>query len=153
MKLTTTIGLFLISVAMLGLSACGSDNGGNDHGDHGGDDHDHSKHIKTPDEFKDKKAPDGFKADLVKGKELYVSCAPCHGDKGQGVEALKGPSLAVDGISDDYMRFRIMAGADAEGKPDWSTMTGLPKGDASDEDYEKNVWNLIEYIKSMPRIK
>lgn len=39
--------------------------------------------------------------DAVKGKALYAVCAACHGDKGQGIEAMSGPRLA--GQNDWYM--------------------------------------------------
>ena len=32
--------------------------------------------------------------DLAKGKQLYVVCQSCHGDKGQGNEQLQAPALA-----------------------------------------------------------
>ena len=39
--------------------------------------------------------------DVVKGKALYAVCAACHGDKGQGIEAMSGPRLV--GQNDWYM--------------------------------------------------
>ncbi|MDA1044145.1 MAG: c-type cytochrome, partial [Verrucomicrobia bacterium] len=39
--------------------------------------------------------------DAEKGKASYVTCAVCHGDKGQGNAALKGPALA--GQADWYV--------------------------------------------------
>lgn len=33
-------------------------------------------------------------ADLSHGKELYARCVACHGDKGQGIDALNAPAIA-----------------------------------------------------------
>lgn len=48
-----------------------------------------------------KAAPATVKGDANKGKQRYVTCATCHGDAGQGIEATNAPRLK--GMSDWYM--------------------------------------------------
>ncbi|MEE9312141.1 MAG: c-type cytochrome [Planctomycetota bacterium] len=159
MKLKMMTGLFLISVAMLGLSACGGDNK-SDKKDGGCTDGKDTVAARpeVPADMKDKKAPKEFKADLEAGKKLYGNCATCHGADGKGIPVLGGANLTADGLADDYIYFRIVKGAEVKmkvkmnGKEADSTMSGHAKGaDVSAEDYEKEVWNIIEYVKSLKK--
>jgi cytochrome c oxidase subunit 2 len=43
--------------------------------------------------------------DVAKGKEIYRTCAACHGDDGKGIEVLSAPRLA--GIPDWYLERQI----------------------------------------------
>ena len=43
--------------------------------------------------------------DAAKGKEIYRTCAACHGDDGKGIEVLSAPRLA--GIPDWYLQRQI----------------------------------------------
>ncbi|MHC4840002.1 MAG: c-type cytochrome [Planctomycetota bacterium] len=155
MKIKATISLFLMSVLMLALAACGGDNKGSSSGGNtAGGDAPAAERPAVPDEFKGKKAPEGFTADAAAGKKDYdATCKMCHGDAGAGdgpAGATKPPAadLTTGGMDDDYLYFRIVKGA---GVVEGSTMTGLAKGNASDEDYEKKVWNVIEYVKSLKK--
>jgi len=49
----------------------------------------------------DKPAPMSVSGDPARGAELYVTCANCHGEKGQGIWSLNTPRLA--GMSDWYL--------------------------------------------------
>jgi cytochrome c oxidase subunit 2 len=43
--------------------------------------------------------------DVAKGKEIYATCAACHGDDGKGVEVLSSPRVA--GIPDWYLQLQL----------------------------------------------
>lgn len=155
MNIKLTLGLLMLTISMLTLAACGSDNGKSD-GDGsacGGGDDTAATRVEVPAEYKGKAAPEGFKADLEAGKKLFEPCAACHGAAGKGDVAVyatikpKPSNLTVDGLADDYMYFRIVKGM---GVVNGSIMTGHPKADGvSDADYETAVWNIIEYTKSL----
>jgi cytochrome c oxidase subunit 2 len=49
----------------------------------------------------DKAAPATVKGDIEKGKQLYATCAACHGQDGMGQQALNAPRQA--GMNDWYM--------------------------------------------------
>jgi len=51
--------------------------------------------------FADEPAPKTVTGDAEKGAVLYRTCLACHGDRGQGLEALAGPRLA--GQNDWYL--------------------------------------------------
>ncbi len=51
--------------------------------------------------FEDTPPATTVSGDVNNGKALYPVCAACHGDKGQGIEAMAGPRLA--GQNDWYM--------------------------------------------------
>ena len=55
--------------------------------------------------FEDKPSPATVTGDAAAGQALYAVCAACHGDKGQGIEAMAGPRLA--GQSDWYLVSQI----------------------------------------------
>ena len=55
--------------------------------------------------FEDQPAPQTVSGDAAAGKALYAVCAACHGDKGQGNEAMAGPKLA--GQNDWYLVAQI----------------------------------------------
>jgi len=47
-------------------------------------------YVKT---FEPRPSRPTVEADVERGRKLYVSCAGCHGERGEGVEALGGPQL------------------------------------------------------------
>ena len=55
-------------------------------------------HIAT---LPDERAGATLKGDLDRGKDLFVTCASCHGAHGQGVWSTRAPRLA--GMSDWYL--------------------------------------------------
>ncbi|CAM2069010.1 Cytochrome c4 [Sulfidibacter corallicola] len=55
-------------------------------------------YIKT---LKPKKPESTIQGDAAKGKNLYVTCATCHGQKAEGMKALNAPALT--GLQDWYM--------------------------------------------------
>ncbi|MFC4312422.1 c-type cytochrome [Steroidobacter flavus] len=44
--------------------------------------------------FKPKTPPTTVAGDAARGRTLYVTCAPCHGQNGEGNQALSAPALA-----------------------------------------------------------
>src|SRR3990170_8725738 len=55
-------------------------------------------YIKT---LPDKPAPPTLKNNAANGRNLYVTCATCHGPDGRGTQAANAPRLT--GMSDWYM--------------------------------------------------
>jgi cytochrome c oxidase subunit 2 len=55
-------------------------------------------HIQS---FPDTPAPVTVQGDVAKGQELYGVCAYCHGDQGQGIQAMNAPRTA--GMTDWYL--------------------------------------------------
>ena len=51
--------------------------------------------------FPDTKIVETVTGDIDRGKDLYVTCVSCHGDRGQGLEMMAAPRLA--GQSDWYL--------------------------------------------------
>lgn len=50
--------------------------------------------------------PETVKGDVNKGKEIYVTCAACHGEDGKGIEVLSSPRVA--GIPDWYLQRQLV---------------------------------------------
>lgn len=44
--------------------------------------------------FQSKTPPATIKGDVARGRQLYAACAACHGERGQGSEAIGAPALA-----------------------------------------------------------
>lgn len=93
-----------------------------------------------------------FAADVAKGKQLYTTCAACHGAKGEGNAILKAPAVA--GQEEWYLKSQLLKfkegirGAhpkDVEGmqmRPMAMTLTT-----------ESSMNDVIAYIKTFPPVK
>ena len=60
-------------------------------------------HIRTLPDAPPEKTIDG---DIVNGERLYAVCAYCHGDNGEGIQAVNGPRLA--GMTDWYLERQLL---------------------------------------------
>jgi cytochrome c oxidase subunit 2 len=87
--------------------------------------------------------------DVTAGKAAYAICAACHGDKGQGIEAMGGPRLA--GQNDWYLASQIkkfqqglrgyhnLDHGGRQMRPMVATLTD-----------EQAINNVVAYINSLP---
>jgi cytochrome c oxidase subunit 2 len=89
--------------------------------------------------------------DATKGKEIFTTCAACHGDDGKGVEVLSAPRVA--GIPDWYLQRQIenfdtdIRGAHADdlfGRQ----MGVIQKLVLKDE---QSILDVIAYINTLPK--
>jgi disulfide bond formation protein DsbB len=89
--------------------------------------------------------------DPVKGEELFVTCAACHGPQGEGVEGL-GKDMTVsefiaDRSDDDLVEF-IKVGRAPDDPLNTTGVAMLPKGGnpaLSDED----LYDIVAYIRTL----
>lgn len=92
--------------------------------------------------------PATVEADAEKGRTLYASCIPCHGNDGHGNETVRGPALA--GQSDWYlvrqlMNFREGVRGAHPDDTDGARMRAAASLLKDDED----VKNVVAYINSL----
>jgi len=89
--------------------------------------------------------------DPVKGEELFVTCAACHGPQGEGVEGLgkdMTTSEFIAGKSDDELVEFIKVGRAPDDPLNTTGVAMLPKGGnpaLSDED----LYDLVAYIRTL----
>ena len=87
-----------------------------------------------------------------KGKALYQQCSACHGQNGEGNEALKSPALA--GQFDWYLTKQISNFAkDIRGAHEKDVFGMQMLAMAKQLDQEKDVPQLVAYIQSLPVVK
>ena len=89
-----------------------------------------------------------FAADAEKGKKLYATCAACHGQAGEGVQAMGAPKLA--GQSGWYLERQLKnykAGIRGSHPDDtWGrTMAGMAMVLATDQD----IADVVAYIETL----
>jgi len=89
--------------------------------------------------------------DPVKGEELFVTCAACHGPKGEGVAGL-GKNMTtsefIAGKSDDELVEFIKVGRAPDDPLNTTGVAMLPKGGnpaLSDED----LYDIVAYIRTL----
>jgi disulfide bond formation protein DsbB len=91
--------------------------------------------------------------DPAKGEELFVTCAACHGPKGEGVEGLGKDMTAsefIAGKSDDELVEFIKVGRAPDDPLNTTGVAMLPKGGnpaLSDED----LYDLVAYIRTLQK--
>jgi mono/diheme cytochrome c family protein len=91
--------------------------------------------------------------DPVKGEELFVTCAACHGPKGEGVAGLgkdMTTSEFIAGKSDDELVEFIKVGRAPDDPLNTTGVAMLPKGgnpSLSDED----LYDLVAYIRTLKK--
>ena len=91
--------------------------------------------------------------DPVKGEELFVTCAACHGPKGEGVAGLgkdMTTSEFIAGKSDDELVEFIKVGRAPDDPLNTTGVAMLPKGgnpSLSDED----LYDLVAYIRTLQK--
>jgi disulfide bond formation protein DsbB len=91
--------------------------------------------------------------DPVKGEELFVTCAACHGPKGEGVEGLGKDMTAsefIAGKSDDELVEFIKVGRAPDDPLNTTGVAMLPKGGnpaLSDED----LYDIVAYIRTLQK--
>ena len=89
--------------------------------------------------------------DPVKGEELFVTCAACHGPQGEGVEGLgkdMTTSEFIAGKSDDELVEFIEVGRAPDDPLNTTGVAMLPKGgnpSLSDED----LYDIVAYIHTL----
>mgnify|MGYP003573475512 CR=1 FL=1 len=89
--------------------------------------------------------------DPVKGEELFVTCAACHGPQGEGVEGLgkdMTTSEFIAGKSDDELVEFIKVGRAPDDPLNTTGVAMLPKGgnpSLSDED----LYDIVAYIHTL----
>lgn len=102
----------------------------------------------TPTEPPPTPAPAG---DPVKGQELFVTCAACHGPNGEGVEGLGKDMTASEFIaskSDDELVEFIKVGRAPDDPLNTTGVAMLPKGGnpaLSDED----LYDIVAFIRTL----
>lgn len=89
--------------------------------------------------------------DPVKGKELFVTCAACHGPDGEGVQGLGKDMTTSEFIaskSDDELVDFIKVGRAPDDPLNTTGVAMLPKGGnpaLSDED----LYDIVAYIRTL----
>lgn len=86
--------------------------------------------------------------DAAKGKALYTTCAACHGQNGEGQEALNAPKLA--GQSDWYLTRQLQnfkAGIRGTNPKDTNGMTMAPMAQTLPTDAA--IADVVAYIKTL----
>lgn len=92
-------------------------------------------------------SPETIKGHILKGKKTYVVCATCHGQSGEGNQALNAPPLA--GLNDWYLLKQLqnykhkVRAFDPARDPIGASMAPNAAG-LSDED----MLNVISYIST-----
>ncbi len=91
--------------------------------------------------------------DPVRGEELFVTCAACHGPNGEGVEGLGKDMTASEFIaskSDDELVEFIKVGRAPDDPLNTTGVAMLPKGGnpaLSDED----LYDIVAYIRTLQK--
>ena len=144
-----SLWLFWIVAAVVGLSACGSED---DHGHHGH--HDHS-HDTVPAAYSGLQNPsEGEQAAIDSGGQIWVTyCANCHGAQGDGQGAVAAqltpppPALndarVLDSMSDGYL-FWILT----EGAMSGQVSSSMPAYGETLSDPE--LWAVISFLRTLP---
>jgi disulfide bond formation protein DsbB len=89
--------------------------------------------------------------DPVKGEELFVTCAACHGPEGEGVEGLGKDMTAsefIAGKTDDELVEFIKVGRAPDDPLNTTGVAMLPKGGnpaLTDED----LYDIVAYIRTL----
>ena len=96
----------------------------------------------------DEPAPTTIEGDAVRGKKLYATCAYCHGDQGQGVQAMNAPRFA--GMSDWYLARQLENFRDGIRGSHRSDYYGFQMGLMSKALKDENAVNdLVAYINTL----
>ena len=100
--------------------------------------------------FRDQAPKATITADIAAGEKLYATCASCHGDQGDGIEAMAAPRLA--GQSDWYLLAQLQKfklgqrgyhDADHGGRQMRSMIMTLPP--------EQAMRDVVAYINTLPQ--
>jgi cytochrome c oxidase subunit 2 len=102
-------------------------------------------HIQT---LPDEPTPATIEGDVENGKKLYGTCAYCHGDSGQGIQAMNAPRTA--GMSDWYLARQIQNFKDGIRGSHSSDYYGFQMGlMARVLRDEKSINDLVAYINTL----
>jgi mono/diheme cytochrome c family protein len=108
----------------------------------------------TPATYKGLKSPvSPTEENFIAGRDHFADhCMPCHGNDGSGDTAMgrnlypKAPDMRLprtQQLSDGELFYIIENGVKLTGMPAWST--GTPEG-------EKSTWQLVTFIRRMPKL-
>ncbi len=93
------------------------------------------------------------KGDSAAGKELFITCAACHGPVGEGVEGLgkdMTTSEFIAGKTDDELIAFIKVGRDPSDPANTTGIAMLPKGGnpaLSDDD----LYDIVAYMRTLQK--
>jgi cytochrome c553 len=100
--------------------------------------------------FTPKAPPKTVSGDVKHGRQLYTSCAACHGPKGEGNSALHAPALAgqtdwylVTELQDFQAGLRGLSPQDDSGTQMRAAASALPD--------EPAIKDVVAYINTLPR--
>ena len=100
--------------------------------------------------FTPKAPPKTVSGDVKHGRQLYTSCAACHGPKGEGNSALHAPALAgqtdwylVTELQDFQAGLRGLSPQDDSGTQMRAAASALPD--------EPAIKDVVAYINPLPR--
>ena len=100
--------------------------------------------------FTPKAPPKTVSGDVKHGRQLYTSCAACHGPKGEGNSALHAPALAgqtdwylVTELQDFQAGLRGLSPQDDSGTQMRAAAAALPD--------EPAIKDVVAYINTLPR--
>jgi cytochrome c553 len=85
--------------------------------------------------------------DVVKGQQLYITCAACHGLQGEGKPAMKSPKIA--GQYDWYLSSSIMKYRDGLRGADPKDQTGLMMAGMVKNLSDQQIADVVAFIMTL----
>lgn len=91
----------------------------------------------------------GEPADLENGKALYVTCAACHGDDGEGIKLLGGPRL--DNKQDWYLNRQLRYFRYGARGGDEDDIWGKLMAEKGTLDSDQDIKDVVAYIMTLSK--